>query len=291
MLGLFGNAFDLCEMYSAKQLYNRIISKIADDNDEQSAQGIARMVLEYFDISWSDYAVDKEVDIDIDQLEYIEKRLLLHEPIQYILGETWFYDRKFMVNKHVLIPRPETELLCNIIIEKHKNTNQILRIADVCCGSGCIGITLKKELVKAEVTGIDISHEALATAKKNAQNLNADVHFIEMDVLSSSQDAFSTYDIVVSNPPYVTESEKSMMQRNVLDYEPHLALFVDNHDPLIFYKNIVSRCAFGVREIYVEINEAYSEQVVRLLYDNNFKQATVHTDMQGRPRIVQALKS
>lgn len=291
MLGLFGNAFDLCEMYSAKQLYNRIISKIADDNDEQSAQGIARIVLEYFDISWSDYAVDKEVDIDIEQLEQIEKRLSLQEPIQYILGETWFYDRRFIVNKHVLIPRPETELLCNIIIEKHKNTNQLLRIVDVCCGSGCIGITLKKELAKAELTGIDISHEALVIAKKNAENLDAYVHFIKMDVLSSAHDVFSTYDIVVSNPPYVTESEKNMMQRNVLDYEPHLALFVDDNDPLIFYKKIISKCTFGVREIYLEINEAYSEQVVQLLYDNNFKDATVHTDLQGRPRIVQAFKS
>ncbi|RYH14765.1 peptide chain release factor N(5)-glutamine methyltransferase [archaeon] len=192
------------------------------------------------------------------QNHYLE-RLLTHEPVQYVLGEAWFCGLKFAVGPDVLIPRPETEELVEWVITNCRFPLDELRILDIGTGSGCIAISLKRRLGKAQVWGCDLSTGALFLAKENAKNLGVDVNFLEIDFLSEQQRAaLPVFDVIISNPPYIPESDKSSMHANVLDYEPHMALFVPNDDALIFYKAIAD---FGKDHltrngsIYMEIHE------------------------------------
>lgn len=224
------------------------------------------------------------------ELENIIFRLQKNEPIQYIWGMAEFDGRRFKVAPGVLIPRPETAELVNLIANENPYVHHIL---DIGTGSGCIAISLAKKLPKAKVEGWDISEEALAIARENNTALAADVRFLQRDVLADCRDKTPSFDVIVSNPPYVTESEKSGMAANVLDWEPALALFVPDDDPLRFYKRIAElgrELLVPGGRIYFEINQAYGCETAHVLEVNQYHDVRVIKDIFGKDRIVTANK-
>lgn len=221
------------------------------------------------------------------------QRLENYEPLQYILGETEFYGLLFTVDKNVLIPRPETEELVHWIINDYKGFEQTpFTILDIGTGSGAIAVSLAKNLTRALVYALDISAGALNVAAKNATLNNVEVRFIQQDILSENIDLPVKFDCIVSNPPYVRNSEKQLMHTNVLDYEPHTALFVDDNNALVFY-NAVARVAKQYLKangsVYVEINEALPDETQELFRNYGFK-TDVRKDINDKPRMIKALR-
>ncbi len=220
---------------------------------------------------------------------FIEK-LKNSEPIQYIMGETWFYGLKFKVDKNVLIPRPETEELVDWIINDVSRTES-LSILDIGTGSGCIAIGLKSVLPVADVFAWDISAEALKIAAENAVHNNQNIVFQRVDILNVENET-QKWDVIVSNPPYIPESEKQQINSNVLDYEPHLALFVSDRNPLIFYEKIVG---FGLKhlkpggKLFFETHQNFAQACVRLLTDKGFKDIELRKDMFNNDRMIRAV--
>ena len=217
-------------------------------------------------------------------------------PIQYALGTADFYGREFLVNPSVLIPRPETEELVEIILKdvRQKRYSKPVGILDIGTGSGCIALTLAAEVGQADVTAVDISPEALATARANAARLKVNAAFCQADILSgpaAEKGIPGRFDLIVSNPPYVMESEKREMEKNVLDYEPHLALFVDDRDPLLFYRHIAR---FGKKRLnpegtlYFEINARLGRETIRLLQTEGYRDVVLIRDISGNDRIIKA---
>jgi release factor glutamine methyltransferase len=221
-----------------------------------------------------------------------ESRLLQHEPLQYVINEAWFYGLKFYVDKNVLIPRPETEELVDWIIDNHSQTNP-LRVLDVGTGSGCIPISLKKTLPQAQVQAIDISSEALAVAQQNAGRLQTAVDFTAIDFLDNEAiKHLPSFDIIVSNPPYIPQLHAQEMAANVLQYEPATALFVPDKDPIIFYKAIA---LFGREHllangcIYLELYDVYHAEVNDFYIQQGY-QTVILQDMQGKQRMLKATR-
>jgi release factor glutamine methyltransferase len=214
-------------------------------------------------------------------------RLKTNEPIQYIIGETEFYDLPFKVNSSVLIPRQETEELVRWILDDAKEES--LKIIDLCCGSACIGAALKANLLSSNVSVLDVSIEALNVAKKNISLNNLEIKVLEQDILVKG--LIEKYDVIVSNPPYVKNQEKQLMHKNVLDYEPHLALFVEDDNPLLFYKRIGE---LGLKHLntkgvlYFEINEALGRETAQLLEDMGYANVVLRKDLNGRDRMMKA---
>lgn len=227
-------------------------------------------------------------------------RLKQEEPIQYIIGETQFYDLTFKVNEHTLIPRPETEELVQWIVKCHSERSEEsqLKILDIGTGTGCIAISLAKNLPKAKVYALDVSEEALKIAKQNAITNQVDIQFIEADVLN--KDAWSSelqdlkFNIIVSNPPYVRNQEKAEIKNNVLKHEPHLALFVEDHDPLQFY-NVISDIAVDKLTenglLFFEINQYLGNETKQLLHNKGFTDLELKTDIFGNNRMLKGLKN
>jgi release factor glutamine methyltransferase len=223
----------------------------------------------------------------------IIKRLQNEEPIQYILKKTSFYGLPFIVDKNTLIPRPETEELVAWIIEEaskgklHKKDK--ISILDIGTGTGCIPISLAKNLIKSSVSAIDISQKALLIAKKNALLNNTKIDFFEMDILNT-ESLPQKFDIIVSNPPYVRELEKIEIKKNVLQNEPHLALFVDNNNPLLFYKKIADLAIKYLRQdglLFFEINQYLEKETVKMLEMKGFKNIELRKDLFGNYRMIQ----
>lgn len=211
-------------------------------------------------------------------------------PVQYLLGKTSFYGLDFEVNKNVLIPRPETEELVEWILSNHLTIgkSQNLKILDIGTGSGCIAISLAKNIPSAQVFAIDVSEKALATAEKNAAINQVSVTFINQNILET-EDLMQQFDIIVSNPPYVRNLEKEEIKKNVLDNEPHLALFVDDNDALIFYKKIAVLAQKNLAEngrLYFEINQYLGDAMVDLLKKMNFKKIELRKDIYGNDRMI-----
>lgn len=226
-------------------------------------------------------------DDDFLFLQNVLSELKYQIPIQYIIGETEFYGLPFKVDKNVLIPRPETEELVDWIIQNHKNQHNI-KILDIGSGSGCIAISLAKNLPKAKVSAIDISAEALNVAKNNAALNQVNVNFINSDILTIVE-LPDVFDIIVSNPPYVRELEKDQMQQNVLANEPHIALFVKNENPLLFYDKIAELAKNHLTEngvLYFEINQYLGNETVKLLKTKGFKNIEVKKDIYGVDRMM-----
>ena len=219
----------------------------------------------------------------------ILEKLQIEIPIQYILGTTHFYGLEFNVNENVLIPRPETEELVEWIISSVKMpkfTN--LKILDIGTGSGCIGISLAKNISDAQVFAIDISEKALATAKENADLNKVRVTFLQKNILETS-DLEQQFDIIVSNPPYVRNLEKAEIKRNVLENEPHLALFVEDNDVLLFYRKIAELATRNLSpegKLFFEINQYLGKETVELLEKMNFKNTALHKDIYGNERMI-----
>ncbi len=227
---------------------------------------------------------------DVETLSLGIQRLINGEPIQYIVGKAWFYDMEFKVNSSVLIPRPETEELVHWIIQDWKNKK--VNVLDIGTGSGCIPLALAKNLDLAEVDAIDVSEEALQLAKLVGAELALDVNFRCINILDSEQrEELGTYDVIVSNPPYIPNNERSEMNDRVLNYEPHLALFVDDEDPLIFYREIIDFALSHLNtggKLYFECNEFNAEKVKALLVGHGFEDIELRLDLQGKNRMIRA---
>lgn len=230
---------------------------------------------------------DKELNHEEEKRFFsVAAGLKTHKPIQYLLGEAYFYGSTFKVNEAVLIPRPETEELVDWILEENLENKSII---DFGTGSGCIAISLKKHGKAASVTAVDISEAALKLATDNALRLEAAVNFIHADILNLDIDG--QFDIIVSNPPYITGTEMAEMHQNVLAHEPHLALFVPDERPLLFYEAIADFAVGHLKEngrLFFEINEYLSEETIHMLKDKGFTVITLKKDMQGKPRMILA---
>ena len=221
-------------------------------------------------------------------------RMASGEPIQYIIGKAYFYDREFKVTPDVLIPRPETELLVREAVNwARRSGRKSLRILDLCTGSGCIAWSMALELPGSEVTAVDISDGALAVASRQKFECDVPPKFIKADVLAGPVEGLGTFDMILSNPPYVMDSEKALMRRNVLDHEPWLALFVSDDDPLIFYRAVAAWAKQLLKSeglCLVEINESLGRQTAKVFEDTGFRDVEVLQDLNSRDRFIRAIQ-
>lgn len=264
--------------------------------DAGEARAVARMVLEMgFQLTLSDIICGKVTQLSAKQqaeLQEIQRRLLEGEPVQHVLGVADFGSRQFMVSPSVLIPRPETYELCQWIVADMSRFEHGFPILDIGTGSGCIACTLAAELPNAEVTAWDVSEEALNVACENAKRASVLVSFEHQDALHAPED-HERWRIIVSNPPYICDREKASMERNVLAYEPHLALFVPDDDPLQFYRAIASYAATALLRdgsLYFEINSLYAHETESMLHSMGFCQIETREDQFGRQRFVKAVR-
>jgi len=261
---------------------------------EEIASFFHRVCEQHLGLKRMDVHLKSETLISAETFEYFESvisRLLYYEPIQYILGTTSFFGLDFKVDKNVLIPRPETEELVAWILN-HTNSDKPIKILDIGTGSGCIGISLAKQLPAATVSVLDVSPKALKIAQNNAQLNAVELQYIEANILEWSAAAHS-FDIIVSNPPYVRESEKALMAPNVLEHEPHLALFVENDSPLVFYKAIVDLSKQSLKKeglLYFEINEFLGSETKTLFATDDFDDVQLKTDIFDKHRMIRATK-
>ena len=237
----------------------------------------------------------------VKKFSSIVEELQTNKPIQYILGETEFYGLKFYVDENVLIPRQETEELVHWIIQEFKVSGlkfkvdaEKISVLDIGTGSGCIAIALKKNIPLADISALDFSAAALQLAQRNAKLNNVEINFIEQDILSFSNYISSEkYDVIVSNPPYIRQSESKLMHKNVLDYEPHLALFVEDNNPLLFYDaiaNFAQQFLAKDGNLFFEINESLGNDVAQLLAKKGFQNVEVKKDLNGKDRMIRACK-
>jgi len=224
----------------------------------------------------------------------ILKPLLTHKPIQYIFGETEFYQLKFKVDEDVLIPRPETEELVDWIVKDYMGKRNI-KFLDIGTGSGCIAISLAKNMIHAQAYAMDISNQALTVAEINAQELNVELHLLKADILEMTDVVVDEhFNLIFSNPPYILKEESAEMRQNVLAFEPHQALFVTNQDPLQFYKAITDFTILNLQkegQLYFETHELYHEQVKQMLQEKGFVNVTTKKDLQNKPRFLRATLS
>jgi release factor glutamine methyltransferase len=282
--------------HSSRQLLQHITTELQAIYDKDESRNIAFLLLAHlFGLTRSAILTDKHIDIaDTSILQTAVERLKQYEPIQYVTGVTEFMGRLFKVNSHVLIPRPETEELVSVIINENKQTVPS-SILDIGTGSGCIAISLAAAWQQSEVTALDVSEGALQVARSNAGNYVQNVKFMQASILDTSwQEKLNPMqlDIVVSNPPYVTYAEEPLMRRNVTGFEPHIALFVEDTDPLLFYRYIARFCTRHLKKgglCYLEINEQYGEQVKNVFLENSFSDALVLQDIFGKHRFVKVV--
>ncbi len=261
-------------------------------NEREAGSLLNVLIKHFFGLSRVDQAVQADFRLsesEILKLHFAVKDLKNQKPVQYITGEAEFQGLKLKVTPDVLIPRPETEELIDLIVKENK-PGKINSILDIGTGSGCIALSLKKYFPAAEVTGIDISEAGLKIAKENGKLNGLQVNFVKADILDSKvKNKFDKFDMIVSNPPYVTEDDKILMEKNVLEFEPHLALFVENNEPLVFYDRIAD---FSVEklnpdgQLWFEVNEKYGHEVSGLLKHKGFKNVTVIKDFRGKERFV-----
>lgn len=273
--------------------YEKLWNRLCTVYDAGEAKAIVRMVLdERFGLSATDVYCGKVTQLSSDEQEELEKimlRLEQAEPVQYVLGWANFCNRQFSVSSGVLIPRPETEELCSWITEDVGNRQQPA-ILDIGTGSGCIAISLALDIKGSAVSAWDISTDALRIAKENAARLGADINIMKQDALTPPQDA-DRWDVIVSNPPYICEKEKVEMERNVLDNEPAIALFVPDNDPLFFYRAIA---LYGTKALkpkgmlFFEINAAYAAETCNMLRQLGYVDVEARNDLFGKARMVRA---
>jgi release factor glutamine methyltransferase len=280
-------------MQGVKELRERMIRDLCEIYPEnESRQMVNLLILSV--TGWEKEKITIEpgiivVDSIVDNLLKGFGELLKGKPIQYVTGKAYFYGLELDVNPSVLIPRPETEELVKWIVDDNR-TKEGLKILDIGTGSGCILFALGKLLNKPGLTGIDISEGALETASKNAVKFGIPVIFRHFDILKDTGDGSMKYDIIVSNPPYVREMEKALMNNNVLGYEPHGALFVPDSDPLLFYKAIAGFAKNNLvpgGKLYLEINENLGIETIFLLESEGFMNVTLKRDMRGKDRMIQ----
>lgn len=272
------------------EMVRRLTDELAPRYGIGEAKAMTRLVFHYLK-GWSqtDLVINADRPVSdylLEKIESITGRLSAGEPLQYVLGEARFYGMNMKVNPNVLIPRPETEELVDLIVKENRQSD--LRVLDVGTGSGAIAIALARNLKFPEITAIDVSGAALEVARENARLLNARINFIRCDIFNW-QPADDSLDIIVSNPPYIAEHEKSGMESNVLDYEPREALFVPDDDPLVYYRRIaqIGRSALAPGGlIYFEINPLYADRLVEMMRSEGYAEVAVSYDISHRKRFL-----
>lgn len=276
------------------QVISDIKSALAAAYPEGEVRAFVRILFE----EWMHYSTvdiymraDSEVPpFVVEKMRHAVQRLLRHEPIQHIVGVAHFHGHRFAVSKHTLIPRPETEQLVDMIVDRNQDVPDLC-VLDIGTGSGCIACSLARALRFAEVHAFDISQPALDLAAENARNLGVKVAFHHVDILNAVPQP-QQFHIIVSNPPYICMHEQQLMEDNVLRYEPHSALFVPDNDPLLFYRAIARYASVALKpggKLYFEINAAYGNDTAQLLSDFHFADIEVVRDFYGRDRFVSAL--
>ena len=278
---------------SVKDIRNYYCEQLCSIYDKDESNAMILILLEhYFNIDRVKMTLEPNLRLsesEMLKIHFAVKDLLKSKPIQYIIGETEFCDLKFKVNENVLIPRPETSEMVGIIANSHQQS-AVSKILDIGTGSGCIAISLAKAFPKSQVYAMDISEEALKVAKENAINNNANVTFIQDDILTPTQTLTQTeFDIIVSNPPYVRELEKSEMRDNVLKWEPHNALFVSDDDPMIFYRKILEFASTHLNdngEVWFEINEFLGKEMTSLCRRFGFSDVKIFKDFRDKERFM-----
>ena len=280
--------------------YNELWHLLAPLYGDGEAKAIARLVYEVrFGLSFSDICLGKDTQLSAnsqEELKGIAERLLQQEPVQYVLGQAAFCGRNFIVNKHVLVPRPETEELCYWIVSQEENSlEDPINILDIGTGSGCIAITLAAEMSKAKVTAWDISTEALKVAEENAKRNYVHVSYERVDALHIPTDILhqttKSFDFIVSNPPYICNNERAHMESNVVNYEPHTALFVPDNDALLFYRAIAQYGQTALKEggwLYFEINPIYANILTEMLNKMAYHHIEIKEDQFGKQRMIRA---
>ena len=265
-------------------------TKLADLYDVHEVDQFFYMLLEeYHHLKKHELALDPTLELTDEQQslwDFATSQLIQYKPIQYIIGKAYFYDGVFMVTPNTLIPRPETEELVDLIVKENPAPNKT--VLDIGTGSGCIAISLAKNLNQASVSAIDVSEKAIEIAEHNAKSNSTSVNFILQDVLAL-QSLNTNYDIIVSNPPYVMDKEKPGMRSNVLDYEPALALFVPDDDPLVFYRAIARHASVLLADHgwgLVEINALLADSTAACFRDAGFPAVSILPDLSGHPRFV-----
>ena len=292
-----------------KQYKNHFFNSLKNIQDEQEIESFFFILTEYLhNLKRVDLALNPNFEIsedDVEKWNAILADLQKEKPIQYITGEAWFYGLRFEVNENTLIPRPETEELVEFILKETSNFQlpaSSLNILDIGTGSGCIPISLKANLPQANVSAIDVSEKALEVAKRNDQSNKVEVNFIQANILEvedlsklplpNAQNLFPL-DIIVSNPPYVRNLEKEEIKKNVLDYEPHLALFVEDTDALLFYRKIAQLALKNLAPnglLFFEINQYLGKETVELLENLGFKNIELKKDIYGNDRMVKSTR-
>lgn len=275
-------------MINSKTLFQQLTQKVHLPYDRDEIKSILYLLFEKeFGLSRTDILAEKEIPFnDPEKIDSLLQRINNEEPIQYILGEAAFFGRRFVVNPSVLIPRPETELIIQLAKAEISPPSSIL---DIGTGSGCLAITLAMEIPPCKVHALDLSDSALTVARTNTELLRANVHFINCDILKQTPDLINL-DLIVSNPPYVMLKEREQMSRNVLAFEPSLALFVPDSNPLLFYYAIAQKGKKMLRPkgiVLAEINEKLGKQTSQLFEQVGYKTEIV-TDINGKDRIIRA---
>lgn len=269
--------------------------RLFDLYDEREADNIADLIMERI-TGWKkiDRVVNKTVPLSVQQQDVLHdytNELMSHRPVQYVLNEAWFYDMFLYVDENVLVPRPETEELVDWLL---KDLQQPGTVLDIGTGSGCIALAIKKHAPQLTVHACDISEGALKVAQRNAGRLYLDMQFHQLDILSAAaQASLPIFDIIISNPPYIPQSDQAEMTRNVLDHEPWQALFVENNDPLLFYSAIAVFAKdhlSGNGAVYLEIHEAMGNAVAAVFEQQGFNDVEIRKDLQGKDRMVKAKK-
>ena len=278
------------------QLKINFIAQLQGVYDKEELHSFFYLLCDFF-LQYSRFEVSMSQDTmvsetNIARFEKVLLRLKAQEPIQYILGTTEFYGLTFKVNEHTLIPRPETEELVDWVLSNLHDQDRVLDILDIGTGSGCIAISLAKNIPRARVSGIDISEKTLEVAQENAVKNQVLVSFCKKDILQTTA-LKNKYDVMVSNPPYVRQIEKKAMNANVLDYEPGVALFVTNEDPLLFYRKIARLAMMSLQTrgwLYFEINEYLSKEMDVLLKEIGFANIEIKKDFREVPRMIKCQK-
>jgi release factor glutamine methyltransferase len=291
-----------------KKYKTHFFDALKDIQDEQEIESFFFILTEYLhNLKRVDVALNPDFEISdaaIEKWNVILAQLQQEKPIQYITGEAWFYGLQFEVNENTLIPRPETEELVEWIIESQKSKvqSQKLEILDIGTGTGCIPISLKVNLPQANVSAIDVSEKALEVAKRNAELNKVEINFIQTNILevedlsklaTSNFQLPTSIDIIVSNPPYVRNLEKQEIKKNVLEYEPHLALFVEDTDALLFYRKIAQLALKNLSSnglLFFEINQYLGKETVELLENLGFKNIELKKDIYGNDRMVKSTR-
>ncbi len=278
-----------CTMETIRKQYDAVIRRLSAVYPGSEARAMAGIVFDHFaGVRRHEILLDQDrPPVETTRIGNAVEELLLHKPVQYVTGRAWFCGLEFEVNEHTLIPRPETEELVRWIAGlPHRDRPAVL---DIGTGSGCIAVALATLLPGASVTGADISPEALRTARRNAEKNGAKVSFLPLDILFEELPA--RYDLIVSNPPYVLESEKTAIRDNVLKYEPHTALFVPDRDPLLFYRVIAEKAPDRLHaggKLFFEINERCGEGVARILERSGYSGIEVRKDLFEKDRMIKA---